>query len=175
MRILFTQTHTRKGGRSATMVNEERILEILLGIQHDMSGLKEDVSGLKQDVSTLKEDVSGLKQDVSTLKEDVSGLKQDISTLKEDVSGLRQDVAALQTDVDMLKVDVADIKQRQIRMDNRQNEQHDFLNALLHNQEVANATLEELRLTTAKIESVQQVQQEVNVLGSKVYNMALAK
>lgn len=51
------------------MTNEDKILELLLGMQKDIVGLKQDVGGLKQDMG-------GLKQDLSDLKQDVSGLKQ---------------------------------------------------------------------------------------------------
>ena len=48
---------------------EEKILEILLKIQEDVEGLKEDVAELKIDVAGLKKDVAELKIDVANLKE----------------------------------------------------------------------------------------------------------
>ncbi len=47
---------------------QERILEIVLDLQSDVSELKTDVSELKTDVSELKTDVSGLKTGMSNLQ-----------------------------------------------------------------------------------------------------------
>lgn len=37
------------------MTNEDKILELLLGMQKDIVGLKQDVGGLKQDMGGLKQ------------------------------------------------------------------------------------------------------------------------
>ncbi len=58
--------------------NEERILNMLAGMQTDIHDLKTDVHDLTTDVQGLKTDVQGLKTDVGTLKTDVQDLKSDV-------------------------------------------------------------------------------------------------
>jgi hypothetical protein len=78
---------------------ENGVIEILRGMQADLSGLRADVSDLRTDVSVLKTDVSVLKIDVSGLKTDVSGLKTDMAGLKHDMVGLKHDMCGLKHDM----------------------------------------------------------------------------
>lgn len=75
----------------------------------------------------------------------------------------------LESEISATKSQIQELKS-QISNSNSQITEHtDMLKAILHNQEFVNAKIEGLTLTTAKIESVQQLQQEVNVLGRKIY------
>ena len=78
---------------------EEKILNILMSMQKDISELKEDVGVLKENVSVLPK----LQEDVGILKENVSGLQEDVGILKEDVSGLKGQVGGLRGDINELK------------------------------------------------------------------------
>ncbi len=51
---------------------EEKILDILINMQKDMSKLKEDVSGLKEDVSMLKEKVNALEENSRIMKNNIA-------------------------------------------------------------------------------------------------------
>jgi archaellum component FlaC len=77
----------------------EAIQSMSTHMDERLDRVEHDVSGLKQDVAELKHDVSGLKQDVAELKHDVSGLKQDVAELKHDVSGLKQELTHVKNDV----------------------------------------------------------------------------
>ena len=60
------------------------VLEILRGMQGDLSSLKSDVSSLKSDVASLKIDVAVIKDEMSLMKTDITGIKrvQDDHTAK---------------------------------------------------------------------------------------------
>lgn len=64
------------------MNNEEKILEILMQMQSDVSGLKSDVSGLKSDVSELKTKVGNIETKVDALETKVDALQEDMSEVK---------------------------------------------------------------------------------------------
>ena len=88
------------------MTNDEKILEILMQMQSDISDLKtgqakleQDVSDLKTDVADLKSDVSGLKNDVADLKTGQAKLEQDVSDLKAGQEQLSHNVVSLENEL----------------------------------------------------------------------------
>lgn len=88
------------------MTNDEKILEILMQMQSDISDLKtgqakleQDVSGLKTDVADLKSDVSGLKNDVADLKTGQAKLEQDVADLKAGQEQLSHNVVSLENEL----------------------------------------------------------------------------
>lgn len=88
------------------MTNDEKILEILMQMQSDISDLKtgqakleQDVSDLKTDVADLKSDVSGLKTDVADLKTGQAKLEQDVADLKAGQEQLSHNVVSLENEL----------------------------------------------------------------------------
>ncbi len=88
------------------MTNDEKILEILMQMQSDISDLKtgqakleQDVSDLKTDVADLKSDVSGLKNDVADLKTGQAKLEQDVADLKAGQEQLSHNVVSLENEL----------------------------------------------------------------------------
>ncbi len=71
------------------MTNDEKILEILMQMQSDISDLKVGQAKLEQDVSDLKTGQAKLEQDVSDLKTGQAKLEQDVVGLKTDVADLK--------------------------------------------------------------------------------------
>ncbi|UYZ24054.1 hypothetical protein [Mesobacillus jeotgali] len=61
---------------------EKQILDILLSMQKDLSGVKEDVSTLKADMTNVKEDISALKGNVTNLQNSVEVVQADIKEVK---------------------------------------------------------------------------------------------
>jgi uncharacterized coiled-coil protein SlyX len=78
----------------------------------------------------------------------------------------------LEARMDNLEARIDGMDERLIRVEANQAEQKDFLTALLHNQEAANAKLESLELSTPRLAVVQKIQNEVNTLGGKIYDLA---
>lgn len=89
---------------------EEKILEILVGLQSDVSGLKEDVKGLKSDVSGLKNDVKELQIDMREVKSELSELskreEQHYNMLQQSIGDAFESVKIL----DQKKLDKAALK-----------------------------------------------------------------
>ena len=81
------------------MTNDEKILEILMQMQSDISSLKTDVADLKTGQAKLEQDVAGLKTDVADLKTDVTGLKTDVADLKTGQEGLSHNVINLENEL----------------------------------------------------------------------------
>lgn len=88
------------------MTNDEKILEILMQMQSDISDLKTGQAKLEQDVTDLKtgqakleQDVAGLKTNVADLKTDVAGLKTDVADLKTGQEGLSHNVINLENEL----------------------------------------------------------------------------
>lgn len=67
------------------MTNDEKILEILMQMQSDISDLKTGQSKLEQDVSGLKTDVTALKSDVADLKTGQERLSQNLVNLENEL------------------------------------------------------------------------------------------
>lgn len=74
------------------MTNDEKILEILMQMQSDISDLKTGQAKLEQDVSGLKTDVAVLKTDVTALKSDVADLKAGQERLSQNVVNLENEL-----------------------------------------------------------------------------------
>lgn len=64
------------------MNNEEKILEILMQMQSDVSGLKSDVSELKTKVDNIEVKVDALETKVDALETKVDALQEDMSEVK---------------------------------------------------------------------------------------------
>lgn len=56
------------------MTNDDKIIEMLAGIQKDISTMKTDISGLKADVEELKTSVSELKEEHAITRDGVNTL-----------------------------------------------------------------------------------------------------
>lgn len=85
------------------MTNDEKILEILLQMQSDISALKSDVVDLKSGQTKLEQNVADVKSDIVDLKSGQTKLEQTVTDLKFDVTDLKSDVATLKFDVTKLK------------------------------------------------------------------------
>jgi hypothetical protein len=68
---------------------ENGVIEILRGIQADMSGLKADMAGLKHDMSGIKADIAGLKSDVIGVKAELHSHSDMLNVLTQDVRMIR--------------------------------------------------------------------------------------
>lgn len=64
------------------MNNEEKILEILMQMQSDVSGLKSDVFELKTKVGNIETKVDALETKVDALEAKVDALQEDMSEVK---------------------------------------------------------------------------------------------
>ena len=84
------------------MTNDEKILEILLQMQSDISALKSGQMKLEQDVADVKADVIDLKSGQTKLEQNVTDLKFDVTDLKSDVSTLKFDVTKLKSGQEQL-------------------------------------------------------------------------
>lgn len=92
------------------MTNDEKILEILLQMQSDISALKSGQMKLEQDVADVKADVIDLKSGQTKLEQDIADVKADVVDLKSGQTKLEQNVTDLKFDVTDLKSDVATLK-----------------------------------------------------------------
>ena len=92
------------------MTNDEKILEILLQMQSDISALKSGQMKLEQDVADVKADVIDLKSGQTKLEQDVADVKADVIDLKSGQTKLEQDVADV-------KADVIDLKSGQTKLE----------------------------------------------------------
>lgn len=86
------------------MTNEEKILELLMGMQKNFVELKLDVMGLKQDVTGLKEDVSGLKVGQQRLEAKVDELNKNQYVMQQDMTFLVRKTMENCDDIHILKV-----------------------------------------------------------------------
>ena len=101
---------------------EDKILDILLNMQNDISTIKNDQAIIKEDVSGLKEDVSGLKEDVSGLKEDVSGLKEDVVTLKKNQKSMKKIQTEMKKEQKEMKKTLGQVQVEQQQMKKTQDD-----------------------------------------------------
>lgn len=74
------------------MTNDEKILEILMQMQSDISDLKTGQAKLEQDVTDLKTGQAKLEQDVAGLKTDVADLKTSQERLSHNVINLENEL-----------------------------------------------------------------------------------
>ena len=74
------------------MTNDEKILEILMQMQSDISDLKTGQAKLEQDVADLKAGQVKLEQDVAGLKTDVADLKTGQERLSQNVVNLENEL-----------------------------------------------------------------------------------
>lgn len=54
---------------------EEKILEILLDIQKEQQGMKQDIQGIKQEQQGMKKEQKGIKQEIQGIKNTVERLE----------------------------------------------------------------------------------------------------
>lgn len=75
---------------------EDKILDILLNMQND-------ISTIKNDQAIIKEDVSGLKEDVVTLKKNQKSIKKIQTEMKKEQKEMKKTLGQVQVEQQMKK------------------------------------------------------------------------
>ena len=81
------------------------------------------------------------------MRADIKEMKADITTMKSDIADLQKEQASMREDITALKAGVHEVQA--------------ISQALRHQQEVMNAKLDNLTLTTASVESVKKLRTDV--------------
>ncbi len=84
------------------MNNEEKILEILVQMQNNITDLKSGQAQIRADIADLRTDVTTLKSEQAQMRADIADLRTDVTTLKSEQAQMRADITELKTDVKAL-------------------------------------------------------------------------
>ncbi len=84
------------------MNNEEKILEILVQMQTNITDLKSGQAQIRADIADLRTDVTTLKSEQAQMRADIADLRTDVTTLKSEQAQMRADITELKTDVKAL-------------------------------------------------------------------------
>jgi chromosome segregation ATPase len=97
---------------------ENGVIEILRGIQGDMSGLKADMAGLKHDMSGIKADIAGFKADMHTHTDMLNVLNQDVRMIRSAIHDMGEtrptegELVSLHEDVNRAMQGLNDLRSR---------------------------------------------------------------
>jgi len=88
---------------------EEKILQLLEGlnakvdnIESDMSSMKSDMGSMQSDMDSMKSDMGSVKSDMGSMKSEMNSMKSEMGNLKSDVGGLRSEMHSRFDRVDRL-------------------------------------------------------------------------
>ena len=81
--------------RSPDMNNEEKILEILVQMQTNITDLKSGQAQMRADITELKSEQAQMRADIADLRTDVTTLKSEQAQMRADITELKTDVRAL--------------------------------------------------------------------------------
>ena len=88
------------------MNNEEKILEILVQMQTNITDLKSGQAQMQADITDLKSDQAQMRADITELKSEQAQMRADIADLRTDVTTLKSEQAQMRADITELKTDV---------------------------------------------------------------------
>ena len=77
------------------MNNEEKILEILVQMQTNITDLKSGQAQMQADITELKSEQAQMRADIADLRTDVTTLKSEQAQMRADITELKTDVRAL--------------------------------------------------------------------------------
>ena len=77
------------------MNNEEKILEILVQMQTNITDLKSGQAQMRADITELKSEQAQMRADIADLRTDVTTLKSEQAQMRADITELKTDVRAL--------------------------------------------------------------------------------
>ena len=77
------------------MNNEEKILEILVQMQTNITDLKSGQAQMRADITDLKSEQAQMRADIADLRTDVTTLKSEQAQMRADITELKTDVRAL--------------------------------------------------------------------------------
>lgn len=75
---------------------EKQIIEILMGMQKDLTDVKSDMANVKEDVSTLKADMTNVKEDISALNGNVTNLQKSLVVVQADIKEVKATVERIE-------------------------------------------------------------------------------
>ncbi len=84
------------------MNNEEKILEILVQMQTNITDLKSGQAQMQADITDLKSEQAQMRADITDLKSDQAQMRADITELKSEQAQMRADITELKSDVKAL-------------------------------------------------------------------------
>ena len=119
---------------------DQETKDILLMLVDGFKDMRADIKEMKADITTMKSDIADLQKEQASMKADIATIKSDIADLQKEQASMREDITAL-------KVGVHEVQA--------------ISQALRHQQEVMNAKLDNLTLTTASVESVKKLRTDV--------------
>lgn len=88
------------------MNNEEKILEILVQMQTNITDLKSGQAQMQADITDLKSEQAQMRADITELKSEQAQMRADIADLRTDVTTLKSEQAQMRADITELKTDV---------------------------------------------------------------------
>ena len=88
------------------MNNEEKILEILVQMQTNITDLKSGQAQMQADITDLKSEQAQMRADITELKSEQAQMRADIADLRTDVTTLKSEQAQIRAEITELKTDV---------------------------------------------------------------------
>ena len=82
------------------MNNEEKILEILVQMQTNITDLKSGQAQMRADITELKSEQAQMRADIADLRTDVTTLKSGQAQMRADITELKTDVKALHNELE---------------------------------------------------------------------------
>ena len=132
------------------------ILSEMTTIKTDLKEVKSDLQNVKTELQTVKAQQDGHSKVLRTLTTDLSSVKTELQTVKTQQDEHSKVLHALTTDLSGVKTQLEEHGQ--------------ILQAVLHNQEVANAEIEGIKLTMATSESVQTIDVKCDLLNTRLFH-----
>lgn len=81
---------------------EDKILEILLGMQQDMQGMKQDMQGMKQDMQGMKQEITNINKRLDKIEFKMNDGFETLEMISENNS----------TELNKLKIKVSKLEKR---------------------------------------------------------------
>lgn len=138
-------------------------------LESEISATKLQIQENNSQIRTVQSQLQAANTQIKDVKSQITDSNTQIQEIKSQISDSNTQIQEIKLQISDSNAQIQEIKSQISNSNSQITEQTDMLKAILHNQEFVNAKIEGLTLTTAKIESVQQLQQEVNVLGRKIY------
>ncbi len=178
--------------KKLSVVNEKMTQEEKLDlILSEMTTIKTDLKDVKTELQSMKIQQDEHSKALHTLTTELSDVKSDLQSVKTELQSVKtqQDehskvLHALTTDLSGVKADLQNVKTQQNEHSKAlhaltadlsgvktQLEEHgQILQAVLHNQEVANAEIEGIKLTMATSESVRTLDIKFDLLNTRLFH-----
>lgn len=119
------------------MNNEDKIIEILHGLDRKISNMEREFTGFKQEFKGFKQEFNGFKQEVNGFKQEFTGFKKEFKDLKHEVKGNTNSINGLKEEVKTNTIAIQGIKEEhgallrgieeRIQIQNKSIEKIDFI------------------------------------------------